>query len=109
LERWLNEASSVLRDSGVLVATFYVGEQDCQDRGWTYPANVYYKRETMALMARTAGFECLLLDWLHPRQQWAFYAKPKFDATWFRGRPLTWNTWLEHMIVQRKRRGRGAT
>jgi len=109
LERWLREGSSHLKDSGVLVATFYVGEQDCQDGGWTYPANVYYKVETMALLARNAGLEFLLLDWKHPRQQWALYAKPQFDANWFQSRPLTWNTWLENIIVQRKRRSREAT
>jgi SAM-dependent methyltransferase len=106
LERWLKEASSHLKNTGVLAATFYVGEHDCQDRGWTYPANVYYRVETMATLARTAGFEFVPLDWKHPRQQWALYTKPKFDATWFQNTALTWNTCLEHIIAQRKRSSR---
>jgi hypothetical protein len=77
------------------VATFLIGDQDCQDQGWVYPAVVYYKVETMAALARNAGMEFFLLDWTHPRQQWALYAKPKFDIDWFQGRPLTWNTLLE--------------
>jgi cyclopropane fatty-acyl-phospholipid synthase-like methyltransferase len=95
VKRWLNDTSAHLRDSGALAATFLSGDQDCQDQGWVYPACVNYKVETMAALARNAGLEFFLLDWKHPRQQWALYAKPKFEISWFQGRPLTWNTWLE--------------
>jgi SAM-dependent methyltransferase len=95
VERWLADISSRLRDSGVLIATFLIGEQDCNSTGWIYPACVSYKLETMAGFARNAGFKFLLLDWKHPRQWWALYAKPKFDVTWFQDNDLMWNTWFE--------------
>jgi cyclopropane fatty-acyl-phospholipid synthase-like methyltransferase len=95
VERWLGDASSHLKDSGALVATFLIGDQDCQDRGWIYEGCVYYRIQTMESMARRAGFGFLLLDWKHPRQRWALYAKPKFETAWFQNRPLTWNTMLE--------------
>jgi len=94
--RWLKETSRHLKDSGTLIATFLIGDQDCQDMGWIYPGCVYYKVETMALFAQNAGLKLLLLDWKHPRQQWALFSKPNFDTTWFQSRPLTWNTFLEY-------------
>ena len=95
VERWLGEASSHLKDCGALAATFLIGEVDCADHGWIYTTSVHYTVGTMARLAQQAGLEFLLLDWKHPRQQWALYSKPGFDTSWFRGRPLTWNTYVE--------------
>ena len=95
VERWLTDISSRLRPSGALVATFLIGEQDCHNTGWFYPDCVSYKLETMAGFARSASLNFLLLDWAHPRQWWALYAKSAFDITWFQDKVLRWNTWLE--------------
>jgi cyclopropane fatty-acyl-phospholipid synthase-like methyltransferase len=95
VERWLGDASSHLKESGALAATFLIGDQDWHDKGWIYSTSVHYTVETMARLACSAGLEFHLLDWKHPRQRWALYAKPTFDTTWFRGRVLTWNTLLE--------------
>ena len=95
VERWLTESSAHLRESGVLAATFLIGDQDYQIKGWVYPKSIYYRAETMAALAQTAGLRFLLLDWRHPRQRWALYTKPKFDATWFQEKALSWNTWLD--------------
>lgn len=94
VEQWLAGISSHLTASGALVATFLIGEEDCQESGWFYPNCVYYKAETMALFAENAGLRLKLLDWKHPRQSWGLYIKPDFDTTWFENRPLTWNTFL---------------
>lgn len=96
VEEWLKETSRLLKDSGALLATFLIGDQDYPDRGWVYPGCVYYKAETMSLFAQNAGLELLLLDWKHPRQKWALFSKPNFDTTWLQGRQLTWNTFLEY-------------
>jgi len=95
VERWLRESSAHLKDSGVLAATFLIGEQDHEKQGWVYPRSIYYTVETMMTLAHKAGFGFLLLDWRHPRQHWALFTKPKFDTTWFQERPLTWNTLLD--------------
>lgn len=102
VRRWLTEISSHLKDSGTLVATFLIGDQDSQDHGWVYPGCVNYKVESMAVMARDAGLEFHLLEWKHPRQQWALFAKPRFDVDWFQGRPLSWNTMREFATEVRK-------
>jgi cyclopropane fatty-acyl-phospholipid synthase-like methyltransferase len=96
LDRWLQGIAAHLESSGVLAATFLIGEQDCQDNGWLYPKSIRYRVETMAARAEKAGLKFHLLDWRHPRQQWALYSKPGFNAAWFENEPLTWNTWLEH-------------
>src|SRR5579863_3214576 len=82
VERWLSDIAPRLKNSGALAATFLIGDQDCPDTGWIYPSCVHYTMETMAAFARNAGLEFLLLDWKHPRQQWALYRKPGFDVTW---------------------------
>jgi hypothetical protein len=41
------------------------------------------------------GFTFEMLDWRHPHQSWSLFAKPEFDASWFRNRPLTWNTFMD--------------
>jgi len=95
VEHWLTDISLHLTDSGALVATFLVGEQDCQDEGWFYPECVDYRVDTMARLAENTGLKFLLLDWKHPRQWWGLYTKPKFDTTWFQNQPLSWNTFLQ--------------
>ena len=97
LERWLRDLAAHLKESGALAATFLIGDQDCQESGWLYPKSIRYTVETMRARAQSAGLEFHLLDWRHPRQWWALYAKPGFDATWFRDKPLTWNTWLDYV------------
>jgi cyclopropane fatty-acyl-phospholipid synthase-like methyltransferase len=94
VERWLSDISTHLKDTGALAATFLIGDHDCQDTGWIYPSCVQYSMETMTALSHKAGLKFLLLDWKHPRQRWALYRKPGFDATWFQDQHLTWNTWL---------------
>lgn len=95
LERWLADLAPRLRDTGALVATFLTADEDCRQLGWIYPHCVNYRVDTMSSLARNVGLKLVLLDWKHPRQQWALYAKPGFDSCWFRDRLLSWNTMLE--------------
>jgi SAM-dependent methyltransferase len=103
LEQWLAEASQLLDDSGVLVATFIPGESDCDGTGWIYPDCVTFKPSTVAALAKRHGLDFVPLDWRHPRQSWAAFAKPGFDAGWYEGRALSWNSCFDR-ITQRKQR-----
>ena len=38
-----------------------------------------YSRGTIIRMAAEAGFRFQSIDWLHPAQRWALFAKPEFD------------------------------
>jgi SAM-dependent methyltransferase len=95
IQGWLQGISLHLKETGVLVATFLIGNDDCEKEGWFYPACVHYRVETMVTFASSAELKFVLLDWKHPRQSWALFAKPKFDTTWFQNGSLTWNSWLE--------------
>lgn len=99
VERWLQAVSLHLNQSGALVATFLTTEKDSQESGWIYPHCVYYQPSTMASLAEKTGLRFVLLDWSHPRQQWALFAKSQFDVSWFHDKPLTWNTLLEARLA----------
>ena len=91
IKNWLSAISRSLAEDGALVATFLPGEEDSPTKGWVYPECVNYKPATMRQAAAEAGLRFEILDWKHPRQTWALFAAPKFDSTWLRNRPLTWN------------------
>lgn len=96
LEKHLATISEVLKPNGALVATFIVGDVDPYRKGWVYPDCVAYQLESMKTIAGIYGFDFLLLEWLHPRQSWALFAKQDFDLSWLQDRPLAWNTWLRY-------------
>ena len=96
LDTWLRDASRLLTPSGALVATFLVDKMDTVEKGWVYPDCVKYKVKTMKAGAQRYGLDFQVLDWRHPRQTWALFAKAGFDSSWFRRRPLGWNTFVEH-------------
>ena len=101
IAQWLYGISRSLRDTGALVATFLPDDKDSELKGWVYPDCVKYKPGTIINLATQAGFQCEVLDWKHPRQQWALFARQKFDTTWFHERPLTWNSRLDTVLKQR--------
>lgn len=96
LSRHLIEINDALTPGGVLLATFIKGEANTEKEGWIYPQCVEYTPTYISQAAGACGYEFQMLDWLHPRQSWALFAKPGFDRSWFADRPLTWNTWLQH-------------
>lgn len=89
---WLAGISPALASNGALLATFLPGEEDYAGEGWVYPECVRYTQGAIRGLASEAGFTLELLDWRHPNQSWGLFAKPDFDASWFKGKPLTWNT-----------------
>ena len=60
-----------------LVATFFTGETDNAELGWTYAAASVVTPDTLRTVAEEAQFE--ILDWHHPRQTWALFAEPELD------------------------------
>jgi cyclopropane fatty-acyl-phospholipid synthase-like methyltransferase len=101
IEGWLSAVSRSLAKRGALVATFLIGDQDSPKTGWIYPDCVNYRPETLDRAAKAVNLRFEILDWKHPRQTWALFAAPEFDSTWFKSRPLTWNTGLEQALKQK--------
>ena len=92
----LHGISGTLKVNGILLATYVPGPADSAATGWVYPECVDYTQAGMAATAQACGFVFHAIDWLHPRQRWALFAKPGYDASWLLARPLGWNTWLQY-------------
>ena len=101
IKGWLSAISRSLAQNGALVATFLIGEEDSTQTGWIYPDCVSYQPATLERAAADANLRFEILDWKHPRQTWALFAAPKFDSSWFKDRPLTWNRGLERALRQK--------
>lgn len=99
IAQWLANISKSLAETGALVATFLPGEQDSSRTGWIYPDCVSFQPATLKKLSVQANLRFEMLNWKHPRQQWALFAKPKFDVEWLHGKPLTWNTRLESLTA----------
>jgi cyclopropane fatty-acyl-phospholipid synthase-like methyltransferase len=108
LHTWLEHAAELLQATGVLVATFLPSASDAVEHGWIYPGCVSFKPDTMADLAARCGLQFLPLDWKHPRQSWAAFAKPGFGLDWFRDRPLSWNACFERIQGSSQTRGPAA-
>lgn len=91
---WLGGISSSLAPTGVLAATFLLGESDFSGGGWVYPESVAYTVQSMEKTADDLGYRFQLLDWHHPRQKWALFYRDRVDR-WFQVGPLTWNARME--------------
>jgi SAM-dependent methyltransferase len=102
---WLSAIGVSLAQDGALVATFLIGEEDSARTGWIYPDCVNYRPLTLERAAAEANLRFEILDWKHPRQTWALFARPKFDSSWFKDKPLTWNTGLERALTQKLQNG----
>lgn len=98
LRPWLCGIGQSLTEKGSLLATFEEGETVDDRTGWIYPGCVTYDSRTMEEEAERAGLRFKILDWRHPSQRWALLAKPHFDSSWFEGRPLGWNAFLDHLL-----------
>jgi SAM-dependent methyltransferase len=105
IKGWLSAISRSLAQDGALVATFLIGEEDSAQTGWIYPACVNYRPSTLERAAKDANLRFEILDWKHPRQTWALFAGPRFNSTWFKDRPLTWNSGLEKTLSQNRQNG----
>ncbi len=104
IKGWLSAISRSLAEDGALVATFLIGEQDAAQTGWIYPECVNYRPATLERAAAEVNLRFEILDWKHPRQTWALFAAPKFDSSWFKDKPLTWNAVLERTLSEKSER-----
>jgi hypothetical protein len=73
---WLCDIAPRLTEDGMLVATFVESAQVRTDAGWFYPECIGYPEGAVAALAAYAGLEMHTLDWPHPRQRWAVFARP---------------------------------
>src|SRR5262249_54728801 len=105
IKAWLSAISRLLARDGALVSTLLIGEEDCSQTGWIYPECVNYRPATLERAAEDVNLRFEILDWKHPRQTWALFAAPKFDSSWFKNSPLTWNTALERALSQKRQDG----
>jgi SAM-dependent methyltransferase len=78
---WLADISARLADDGLLVATYLPSAVSTSVRGWIYPECTTHATASIAALGRSQGLSMHLLAWPHPRQQWAVFAKPRFDAS----------------------------
>jgi SAM-dependent methyltransferase len=101
IKGWLSAISRSLAEDGALVATFLTGAEDSPRSGWIYPDCVNYRPATLERAAAEVNLRFEILDWKHPRQTWALFAAPKFDSSWFKDEPLSWNTGLERVLSQK--------
>lgn len=106
IERWLTGLFPHICSTGALLATFRQGDHDFYHEkgitdadftaeGWLYPKCPTYRIETIEKIAVRCGYKFRILDWRHPRQTWAIFARENYDLSWFDHRPLTWNTMIE--------------
>ncbi|MBO0695546.1 MAG: class I SAM-dependent methyltransferase [Verrucomicrobia bacterium] len=101
IKNWLSAISRSLAQSGALIATFLIGEEDSPKMGWIYPDCVNYRPETLKRAAADVNLRFEILDWKHPRQTWALFAASEFDSTWLKDQPLTWNARLEKTLREK--------
>lgn len=92
IRSWIHALSRHLEDDGAFIFTFIDAEADNTASGWTYPECVSYRRDTLELLSKDAGFRFHILDWRHPRQTWALCAREGFRTSWIEKSPLSWNT-----------------
>jgi hypothetical protein len=91
IRRWLSQVSLHMKDTAALLGTFLVGAEDYDGLGWVYPGCVRYRPETLAGLAAESGFNFRVLDWSHPRQTWALFSRPGYDAALIDGGSISWN------------------
>ena len=101
IKGWLSAISRSLSQDGALAATFLIGEEDSARGGWIYPECVNYRPATLERAAKDVNLRFEILDWKHPRQTWALFAAREFDSSWFKDRPLAWNTGLDRALSQK--------
>jgi len=97
IDNWLMQVSRHLNPTGGLFATFFIANVDYQGKGWVYPKNVRYKIDTIAAVAAKNGLKYALLDWKHPRQSWALFAREAYDYSLIRDGALAWNNLFDYI------------
>lgn len=84
----------IIQMSGILFATFLPSETDFSGEGWIYPGCVKFKPKTIEKVANETGMGFKMLDWKHPRQQWAAFYSERADQTLLNETTIHWNNLL---------------
>jgi hypothetical protein len=71
----LRATARVLAPSGLLVATYVVGQGNEQGSGWRYPECVTYTWQQICQECERSGLSARWVDWPHPRQHWFVAAR----------------------------------
>lgn len=66
----LGAAKEILKERGLVAATFVSGGTDYQGQSWLWDRTCEYRPETMMNFAEKAGFDLYWLRWPHPNQKW---------------------------------------
>ncbi|MHC4824116.1 MAG: class I SAM-dependent methyltransferase [Planctomycetota bacterium] len=101
IRAWLQQARPHLKQTGALLGTFLVGDEDFEGSGWVYPECVEFRAETIAGLAEECGYGFDLLDWAHPRQTWALFSMPEHDKSMATNGAITWNRCQEQRTPPR--------
>lgn len=89
---WITKTSQCLKDSGVFLASFHVGDEDHLGDAWMYPGHTQFRLDTIRNAANEAGFRFQTLSWRHPHgYAWGLFARSAFDTSWFTDETLSWN------------------
>lgn len=91
MEKWFSEVAFHLKDDGILLATFLIGETDSDERGWIYPGCVEYDQNTISELSGKFGLNFKLLNWYHPRQSWALFYKGSYNTLLIDTGDISWN------------------
>ena len=95
-EKWLSEISDHINNSGVLLATFLVDDEDSRESGWIYPGCVKFTPSTVKEISLKYGLRFQLLDWFHPRQSWAAFYKEGYDNALMKDNDISWQRFSAH-------------
>jgi hypothetical protein len=64
-----NEATRVMHDHSVFLASFREGPTDYEGTEWSYPEGIVYRLSTLESFAEGNGLNCAPLDWPHAGEQ----------------------------------------
>jgi SAM-dependent methyltransferase len=70
IRKGLESCRQVVKNNGIVAATFIHGDKNFQGKGWVYPECVQYIPEHIRDIINSVGFECTNIPWYHPRQVW---------------------------------------
>ncbi len=69
ISQCLKEAKAVMKQEGLFLATFVLGENNYEGNEWVYPACVTYKHDYILEIVRAQNLDAIKTKWLHPNGQ----------------------------------------
>ena len=88
IKYWLDYAKSHLTEKGIMIATFFLGNNDYDGQKWVYPDGITFKFDTILRLAKSQGLFCSIVDWrFHHNQSWLLFSKYNYEIP----QNLSWN------------------